>query len=217
MHDQMEFFGDGTDALQDAAQQDAEVANATGLRETCALEGGVVHAWQDPGFVRHAGRVRTEGDVVATHFDDAQALPLFLPDDVAEHATFFLLVVVPAGTQFVQHTARDEGGGGELRRGMFEFLAGVDSEILEDADVLDARVALEILDPLGGEAEELLDLGVACIPEVAIVLRVFDQDFVGLLRLIGKLGRNVAFFPFAVANSLWKALEKKGKKNDGGG
>lgn len=24
-------------------------------------------------------------------------------------------------------------------------------------------------------------------------------------------------FPFAVANSLWKALEKRGKKNDGGG
>jgi len=61
---------------------------------------------------------------------------------------------------------------------MFEFLARVGAVILEDADVLDAGVALEILDTLRGETEELLDFGVAGRPKVAIVPGVLHQNFV---------------------------------------
>ncbi len=135
-------------------------------------------ARQDPGFVGDAGRVGTHGDVVAADFDDALGLALFLLNDVAEDAALFADKIFAAGAQFVEHAAWDEHGRGNLRRGMGEFLPGVLAVVLEEADVLDARVALEVEDALGGEAEEVCDLFVAGVPEMAVVARIFDQHFV---------------------------------------
>src|SRR5579885_1991232 len=104
-----------------------------------------MHAGEDPGFVGDARGIRAESNVVAAQFEHAQALALFLSDDVAEDAALFLLVVVAAGAQFVQHAAGNESRGGQLCIGVFEFLAGVGAEILEDAHVLDAGSPLRSL------------------------------------------------------------------------
>lgn len=135
-------------------------------------------AREDPGFIGDAGRVGAEGDVVAAHFDDAHVLTFFLGDDVAEDTALFALEVVAAGAELVEDAARNEGGGGQLRGGMEEFLAGAFSMIFKDTDVLEAAIALEVLDAQGGEAEELLDFGVGGIPDVAVVAGVFDENFV---------------------------------------
>ena len=81
----------------------------------------------------------------------------------------FCLEVVAAGAQFIEHAARNKRGRGELRSGMLEFLPGIDSVILEDADVLEARIALEVLNALRRQQQELLDLGVAGVPQLAVV------------------------------------------------
>ena len=50
--------------------------------------------------------------------------------------------------------------------------------ILEEADVLDARVALEIQNALGRQAQKLPNLVVAGIPQLPVVPGILDQHFV---------------------------------------
>ena len=66
---------------------------------------------------------------------------------------------------------------------MAEFLPGAGTEILKEADVLDTRVALEIQDALGGQAQELSNLIVAGIPELPVVPGILHQHFVGADRI----------------------------------
>ena len=60
---------------------------------------------------------------------------------------------------------------------MFEVLAGCFAVILENADVLEPAVALQILNSHRGQSQELFDFEVARIPEVGVVARIFEQDF----------------------------------------
>src|SRR5450631_1034181 len=98
-----------------------------------------------PGLIRYARRIRAEREKIAAEFHQPQVLLHLLGNDVAEHAPFFLLEVFAAGAQFVQHAARHECRGGQLRVRMAEFLPGAGAVVLEDADVLEASIALEIL------------------------------------------------------------------------
>jgi hypothetical protein len=54
--------------------------------------------------------------------------------------------------------------------------------ILENADVLEAAVALQILNAQRGQTQKLFDFGVARIPEMAVVARIFQQNFVSAHR-----------------------------------
>ena len=163
-------------------RSDARSARLLTRGRTGAFEGGFVGARENPGFVGNAGSEGAERDVVATDFHDAHVLLFFLRDNVAENATLLALVVVAAGAQFVEHAARNEGSSGDLRGGMGEFLPGALAVILKDADVFQAGIAFQILNAERGEMQELLDFGVAGIPDMAIVARIFDEDFVGSNR-----------------------------------
>ena len=105
-------------------------------------------------------------------------LTFLLGEDVAEHAAFLGLEVIPSGAQFVKHSAWYESGRGELRSGMLEFLSRSHTVILEDADVLEARILLQILNALGRQQQKLLDLGIARIPQLPIVMQALHQDLV---------------------------------------
>ena len=61
---------------------------------------------------------------------------------------------------------------------MRELLPRILAEIFEQADVLKAGIALQIEDALGGEAEEMRDFFVGCIPKVTVMIRIFHQHFV---------------------------------------
>ena len=61
---------------------------------------------------------------------------------------------------------------------MAEFLPGAGAIIFIKADVLDARIALEIEDAFGGEAQELANFVVAGIPEMPVVTGILHQNFV---------------------------------------
>ena len=179
VQDEVKFFGDGADALQGAAQERAEVVEASGARESGAFERGFVGSRQEPDFVGHARRVGADGNIVAAGFEDAEVLAFFLREDVAEHAAFFGLEVVASGSEFVEHAARNEGGGRQLKVGVIEFLSGGRAVVFKDADVFEALVFFEVLDALRDQSQELLDGGVGRVPELTVVVWAFEQDFVG--------------------------------------
>src|ERR1700733_4907645 len=129
-------------------------------------------ARQYPGFVRNARGVGSHGDIVAARFNHARGLALLLVEDVAEDAALLADKIFAARPQFVEHTAGHKQGCGDLRRGMAELLASAGAEILEQANVLYAGVALEVQDALGGQAQELPDLIVTGEPEMAVVAGV---------------------------------------------
>jgi hypothetical protein len=105
-------------------------------------------------------------------------LPLLLVEDIAEHAALFGDEIFPSCAQFVKYAPRNEQGRGDLRSGMAKLLPGTGTVIFEKADVFDARIALQVEDALGGEAQKLFDFSVAGIPEMAVVLRILDDHFV---------------------------------------
>src|ERR1700722_14520627 len=61
---------------------------------------------------------------------------------------------------------------------MFEFLSGRSPIIFENTDVLQAGILLQILDTLSDEQKKLLDLRRACVPQLPVVTRIFQQNFV---------------------------------------
>src|ERR1700680_1471372 len=66
---------------------------------------------------------------------------------------------------------------------MTKFLPGALAVVFEETDILNARVALEVEDALGSEAEKVRDLIVAGAPQVPVVARIFDQHFVSTDRV----------------------------------
>src|SRR3954452_23858189 len=134
-----------------------------------------MRARNDPGFVGHARRIGTAGNVLTAALHDPNLLLLFLRQNIAEDATLLALVVLASGAQLIEHAARHKRGRRELPVRMVEFLAAEWPMVLKDGDVFKSAVALQIDDALCGEPEELLDFRVAGIPQIAVVARIFDQ------------------------------------------
>ena len=66
---------------------------------------------------------------------------------------------------------------------MTEFLSGIRTEIFKKTDVLDARIAFEVEDALGGEAKEVSNFIIGGVPKMTVVVRVLNQDFMGADRM----------------------------------
>src|ERR1700731_1696743 len=162
----MKFLGNAADALQGAAQKRSQVGAQPRLVKSGSFKRGVVIARQDPGLIGDARRIGTKGEIVSACLNDAQSLPLFLLDNVAENAAFFAHEVLAAGAQLVEHAPRNEHGRGKLRRRVAEFLPGTLAVVLEETDILDAWVALQVEDAFGGQAEKVCDLIVAGVPQM---------------------------------------------------
>src|SRR5216683_133293 len=139
-------------------------------------------ARHDPGLVRDAWSIRAEGHVVSSRFDDAQVLTLLLRQNVAEDAALFALEVLASGAEFVADAARHENSCRQLGSGVVEFLSRGLAVILENADVLESAIALQILNPLRGQTQELFHLDVTGIPDMAIVAGILQQNFVSAHR-----------------------------------
>src|ERR1017187_822364 len=87
---------------------------------------------------------------------------------------------------------------------MAELLAGILAVVLEEADVLDARIALQVEDALGGDAEEVRDFVIAGAPKVSVVVGVFYQHFMradGVHAVINAVTAAVGFALDAVERS----------------
>src|SRR6266404_2817649 len=139
-------------------------------------------ARHNPGFIGDARRIGTEGYVISAIFENAQALMLLLRKNVAENATLFALEIVASGAEFVEDAARHENSRRQLRSGVVEFLSRGLAVILENADVFEPAIAFQILNPLRGQTQELFDLDVTGIPDMAIVAGIFQQNFVSAHR-----------------------------------
>src|ERR1700679_3695694 len=130
-------------------------------------------ARHDPGFVGNAWRIRTECCVVPTEFDDAKGLTFLLRQNVAENAAFLALIIIARCAEFIEHAARHERGRRELGGGMYDLRARRIAVILKNADILQAAVAFQILQSLRNQAQELLDLRLARIPQVTVMPWIF--------------------------------------------
>ena len=162
-------------------------------------------ARHDPGFIRDARSVRTQGKIVPASLEHAHRLTLLLLDDVAEDTAFLADEIFAAGAQLIKHAPRDEHGRGDLRCGMAKLLTGIFAVVLEETDVFDAGVALEVEDALSGHAEKMSNFFVAGAPQMAVVARVLDQYFMrahGLHAIINAVA--------AAARFAFNAVERLG-------
>src|SRR5215470_15072099 len=150
VQDEVKLLGDGADPLESAPQQNAEVGDHARPGQGGTLKGGIVGAGKNPRLVGNAGRIGTQSDEVAANLKHTLVLPLFLGEDVAENTALLLQEIVASRTEFIKHATRHERGGGDLRIGMFKFLACTGAMILEDTDVFKAPIAFQILDAMGG-------------------------------------------------------------------
>ena len=147
------------------------------------LEHVIVPAIEDPDFIRNARGVRAKRDIIALRVHDAFFLALFLFHDVAKNAALFFLVPFARGAQLVEKPSGHEGGGGNLRMSVRAFLAGEGTVILVDGDILEAAVALQILDAMPPGLQDQQNLIVGQILELAVVFGGLDDDFVRAHRL----------------------------------
>ena len=176
MQDQVIGFGDVREAAQHAPEQGGQLPPArTGLR---LLEDVAVAARHQPHLKGHARGVRTKSDVVALRVHDAPALLLFLAENVAKDAAFLSSYQARAERQLVEKAPRDKHRGRNLRVRMRPLLARQRAAILEDGDVLEARISLQIQDALGIGFEDALDLLVLHAAEPSVVVGRFDDDLV---------------------------------------
>src|SRR6202158_2407400 len=97
---------------------------------------------------------------------------------------------------------------------MAEFLPGILTIVLEQADVLDARIALEVEDALGDQAEEVCDLIVAGIPQVPVVARIFDQHLVRANRVQAVINTVAAAVGFTL-NAVKRRVVNHGTRGPG--
>src|ERR1700683_4543349 len=62
---------------------------------------------------------------------------------------------------------------------MFELLSGAAAMVLENADVLESPVAFQVLNALRRQQQKLANFGIAGVPQMPVMARIFDQHFVG--------------------------------------
>ena len=102
-------------------------------------------------FRKERAAHRADRDVISARFNNPRSLAFLLIQDVAKYAPLFADKIFTARPQVIKHAPGNEGSRRQLRGGMAEFLPGTGAEILEQAHVLDPRVALEIQNALGGK------------------------------------------------------------------
>src|SRR5579864_5349984 len=101
MQHKMKFLSNGAHALQSSPQKSRKVHPQSWLVQSGSLEGSVVVARHDPGFIGDARGVWSQRQIVPSGLDDALGLSLLLLDDVAEDAPFLAHEVLSAGSQLV--------------------------------------------------------------------------------------------------------------------
>ena len=61
---------------------------------------------------------------------------------------------------------------------MLELLSGTSALILKNAHIFETAIALQILDPLCHQAQKLFQFSIARIPQMALMIGVFQQKLV---------------------------------------
>ena len=84
--------------------------------------------------------------------------------------------MVLRGFQLHRHLPRRDGRGDQLRVRMREGGAGLFAVVLEEQDVLEARVSHQVPEPLLIDKEDLLELRRRHVAQVQVVIGAFDDD-----------------------------------------
>src|ERR1700733_12161673 len=169
----------------------------------------VVLAVQQPHFVRHARSIRAKRIIIALHIDDALAVFLVLPHDVAKNTALALAKPLVGRVQFVLDAARHKDRRCDLRMRVRPFIARAAALILEYGDVFEARVFFEVRDTRGPNIEYAFDFFVAELRHALVVMRRFDDDFVR-----AECAHLVVHAVCQAARFVFNAIERIGMRND---
>lgn len=90
---------------------------------------------QDPHFKGKPRGVGRDAEKFRIFQNDPRPFRRFLPQDIAIDAAFFLLEVLPAAVDFLQHARRDHWKSDELRMAVFQGRARRRAMVLKDEDV----------------------------------------------------------------------------------
>ena len=127
------------------------------------------------------GNLGAYGAIAAKSADSAitrDAVLRFLPDDVAEHAALFELMVALRAIQLFPHLARHDRQRNQLRMTVLERRACRRAVILEDDDMAQTDVALQVEHAIAPGPEHLLDRRLGHRRQRLSVDRRLDDDFV---------------------------------------
>src|SRR5579862_8867110 len=168
-------------ATQRAAKQACEMPPILSGRGRFELV--VVRPRHQPDFVRHAGCIRAESEIVADGVHDAFLLPHFLAEDVAKHAAFAVAKPFARGAQLVEDAARNKRSCGHLGMRVGPLLSRLRTLILEYGYIFEAGVPLKVRDARGVGFEHSFDLLVRHLREVSRMIGRLYDDLVSASRV----------------------------------
>src|SRR5208283_199906 len=131
-----------------------------------------------PHFKRETRRIGSDGDEMIVLANHSLAGVALLANDVAEDATFFFIVVVPAIVDFLADAARHDGQGNKLGMGMFDGSASGLAMILENKNVAEALVILKVEHAVAIGPEDVFNGLLRKLRKGGLMLRRLDNDFV---------------------------------------
>src|SRR6202521_4699749 len=133
---------------------------------------------QDPSLKRKPRRVRSQGEEVLILGHNAKPRLRLLPDNVAEHATLLIYVVLLGPFQLLDHVDRKNGQCDQLRMRVLQRSPGRLPVILENQDVLKAPVLLQIKNAVAEGPKHTFDsFGRQCC-QAGIMIGSFNDDLV---------------------------------------
>src|ERR1700722_1599396 len=118
----MKALRERANPLQRAPQKCRQVYSQSRLRQAGALEGGLMIARQNPGFVRNPRRIGSNRDIIPARLNHTRRLPLLLAENVAEDTALFGHKIFAPRPQLVEHSPRHEHRRGDLRSRVAELL-----------------------------------------------------------------------------------------------
>ena len=160
---------------QDRAQHDAQVFDPL-PRNVLVLAGMVLG--NDPGFERKAAGERRQNQEAARVQHDAAGRGQLLLDHVAINAAAAVVEKLERPGHLLPdrnwHDRRDD----QLRVGVFQRRTGGGPLVFEDQSVHQARIALQVDQPVPIDPEHFADVVDRQVGHVRFMVRALDDDFV---------------------------------------
>jgi hypothetical protein len=120
------------------------------------LETGMMIFRKNPCFKWKSGGKGSDGEEGFIFSDDTVSLLEFLPNDITEDTSVFIVEIGFGSFNLFTHPFRDDGEGDDLRMGMFQRGPCCNPMVFEDEDVSKTLVTPQIDDPLAVGQQDVL-------------------------------------------------------------
>ena len=138
----------------------------------------MVFEWENPGMETRKCRIRQKRNEVLVFIDNACILSHFLRDHVTHQTGMVIIEVIPCDIEAPLNLSGNDGRRNELRMGMNDRRPCFFAIILEQNDVLDARIALMCAITLAISFNDRRDVFKTQIGDTPIMVWRIDNDLV---------------------------------------